>query len=232
MLDPVPITSTPPLADFPAYPLGANWRMQFMDADGIPLNMGSFEIINFGAISYREIFQNAKTILATVVGSAALERTLGVDQNIVDLPINRADDAIIAINNALYFWEPRVEVVRILFESDVINGRLTCNVQLKVKNTIYGTDQPYRQSNFFPEPMKVQQGLPPMQEPVLIPGPKGDPGPRGSLWFAGSTDPDPLALPADVQPLDKYLNTVTGDVFEFVTSSAGASTLSIRKVTD
>jgi phage baseplate assembly protein W len=184
--------------------------------------MGAFEIIHFGAISYREIFQNVKTILATPIMSAALERTLGVDQNIVDQPMNVVENIVVAVNTALFFWEPRVEVISCTFVPDFLSGHLLCNLQLKVKNVLFGTDQQYNQANFFPEPMKVQQGLPPMQEPVLIPGPKGDPGTRGSQWFTGSVDPDMSAgAVINYLPGDMYLNTTTGDVFQFSSDSSG-----------
>jgi hypothetical protein len=99
--NPPPVLGTPPpKAAFPGYgqtgDLGVNWRIKFADADGLPLNMRSFEAINFGAISYAEVFQNVKTILATPLFSAALERLLGVDQSIVDLPIQQASQAVIA----------------------------------------------------------------------------------------------------------------------------------------
>lgn len=201
--------------EFPGYALGNNWRVQFQDADGLPLNMLSFEVIDFGAISFKEIFQNVKTILATPIWSAALERTLGVDQSIVDLPMDRAAEATITILDALYFWEPRVEVINIQFASDVISGHLTANLQLRIRNVIYGTIQPYAQSNIFKQtPTQVNQSLPPIGEPVLIPGPPGEPGKRGSKWFTGPDDPG-VFVSDDVLPGDMYLNTTTGDVFQF-----------------
>jgi phage baseplate assembly protein W len=157
--------------------LGANWRIKFADADGIQLNMVSFEVIDFGAIAYKEILQAVKTILATPLYSAALERLLGVDQTIVDLPIDRAAEATIAILDALYFWEPRVQVVDISFASDVISGHLICNLQLNIKNVIYGTERPYDRNNIFETPTRVDQTLPPMEVPVT--GPPGPPGPAG-----------------------------------------------------
>jgi len=171
---------------------GANWRVQFFDADGIPLNMVSFEVIDFGAISYKELFQNVKTILATPMFSAALERTLGVDQRIVDLPIDRASEATIAILDALHFWEPRVEVVNITFESDVLSGHLIVNLQLKMRNVIFGTNKPYTANNIFATPTKVKQAPPiilPVAGPTGPPGAVGAAGQRGSLWFSGTTAP-------------------------------------------
>jgi Phage baseplate assembly protein W len=219
---PTPNIVPPPPQLFPGYgqtsDLGSNWRIKFADADGIPLNMVSFEVIDFGAIAYKEIFQNVKTILATPLFSAALERLLGVDQTIVDLPIEQAAQATIAIIDALYFWEPRVEIVNVSFESDVISGHLICNLQLNIKNVIFGTDQPYDRNNIFDSPIAMPQTLP-SPPPVIVTGPPGPAGPvgatgsRGSLWFTGSGDPPGTVTTA--QPQDMYLNTTTGDVFQF-----------------
>src|SRR6516164_9535937 len=153
----------------PAAPnyLGANWRLQFADADGLPLNMASFGRIDFGAISYKEIFQNVKTILTTPLFSAALERTLGIDQNIVDLPVNRASEATIAILDALYFWEPRVQVMDIAFDaSDALNGHLIVNLQLNIRNVIFGTDTPYTATHI---PLTPPVVIPQIPEPPMPP---------------------------------------------------------------
>lgn len=220
--------------DFPGFgqdsDLGANWRIKFADADGLPLNMLSFDKIDFGAIAYKEIFQNVKTILATPLYSAALERLLGLDQTIVDLPIDRAAEATVAMLDALYFWENRVEIINIGFESDVISGHLICNLQLNIRNVIYGTEQPYDRNNIF------NTALP---EEDLMPGPPGPPGPpgkdgiRGSIWFLGTTDPTvtpPTAQPAPIgapQQNDIYMNTTTGDIWQFeVPATTGAGTMS------
>lgn len=214
--------------------LGSNWRIKFFDADGIPLNMLSFEQIDFGAIAYKEIFQNVKTILATPLYSAALERLLGVDQTIVDLPIGQAAQATVAILDALYFWEPRVKVINIEFTSDVISGRLVCQLQLQIANVIYGTKTPYDRNNIFDTPARVTQIMPPPAPPsggdgqVIViegpPGPQGEQGPagatgpkgqRGSLWFTGTTDPQIGAGVSGAQINDMYLNTVTAAIFQY-----------------
>lgn len=240
----MPIVVTPPLpskgftppapqgmSGFGTLPqLGYNWPALFRDADGIPLNMLSFEIIDFGAISYKEIFQNAKVILSTPVFSCALERLLGVDARIVDLPLNAAAEATVAMLQALYFWEPRVEVMDIQFTADVINGHLIATLQLKIRNVIYGTDTPYTQNAVFNVPTQVTQGLPPMNQPLLIPGPPGPQGipgapgatgQRGSIWMWGTgTPPDSLLVANYVN--DKYLDIATGDVWSIEPASGGA----------
>lgn len=167
---------------------GANWQVQFTDDKGQPLNMGSFEAIDFGAIAYKEIFQNVKTILATPLFSCPLERTLGIDQSVVDDPINLATAATIAILEAINQWEPRAEIVSVEFDPDVLTGHLGVNVQLKVKNLIYGTNTPYPTNNVFAAPPTTIGGLPIMNIPV--PGPPGPPGPQGPAGVA--TIPEPL----------------------------------------
>jgi phage baseplate assembly protein W len=172
--------------------LGPNWRLQFADADGIPMNMLSFESIDFGAISYKEIFQNVKTILATPIFSAALERTLGLDQSIVDRPIDEASQVTVAILDALQFWEPRCEVINIDFEADPLNGHLTAKLQLNIKNVIFGTNQTYEATNIFATPRKVEQE-PPVFTPVA--GPPGPPGPMGPEGPPGEPIiPEPLLV--------------------------------------
>jgi phage baseplate assembly protein W len=211
--------------------LGSNWRVMFRDAEGVPLNMLSFELLDFGAISYKEIFQNAKTILATTIMSAALERTLGVDARIIDLPIGDAAQATVALMEALYYWEPRVEVMNISFDADVINGHLIATLQLKVRNVIFGTDTPYTYANIFDVPTKVTQELPPMGpitiegETVVIEGPqgeKGETGERGSLWFADTGPPSSSPTVTSAKEQDMYLDTLTGDIHQAAVAAASA----------
>jgi phage baseplate assembly protein W len=239
-------TSTSPSTGFSGFgqmsDLGSNWRIKFADADGIPLNMLSFEQIDFGAISYKEIFQNVKTILATPKYSAALERLLGVNQTIVDLPIDQAAQATVAILDALYFWEPRAEPVNIQFEPDVLAGHLRVNLQLKIRNVIFGTDTPYDKTNIYPAPTP----LPPWEPPTVngdgkvIVGPPGPAGPRGSVWFVLTTDPTPSNPPPAPPPIgaprvnDMCLNSTTGDVFQYqlppVSPTSATSGLIWRRV--
>lgn len=224
----MPLTLTP--TDYlRSSEFGANWRVQLYDADGTPLSMHHFESVDFGAISFKEIFQNVKTILATPLLSAVLERTLGVDWEIVDLPIDKASEATVAILDALYFWEPRAEVMNIQFDADVLGGHLQPNIQLKIKNNIFGSNRLYDKTTIYETEPVVPPALPPSTLPpptdvIIVEGPPGPPGPegptgatgakgtRGSLWFTGSTDP---ALVAGAQVQDMYLNTTTAAIFQY-----------------
>jgi hypothetical protein len=218
----MPVTKTlPEVAGANFASLGANWRLLFVQPDGIPLTMAGLEVIDFGAISYKEVFQNVKTILATPLFTAALERTLGLDNTIVDRPITDAAIITVAILTAVNQWEPRCQIADISFEADPINGHLTCILQLAINNVIYGTNTPYESNYIFASPSTVIQGLPPMNVPV--PGPIGPTGPRGSLWFVGATDPTAglgTVGPITLQANDMYLNTTTGDVFQYTISSS------------
>jgi hypothetical protein len=190
---PPPITR-PPVMPSPVAPpfagygelsdLGSNWRIKFADADGIPLNMLSFDVIDFGAIAFKEIFQNVKTILATPLYSAALERSLGLDQTIVDRPIPEASQATVAILDALFFWEPRSQAVNIQFSADVVSGHMICNLQMNIRNVIYGSDTPYNLNNFFPSPTKTPP-LPPI--PLVIPPPPPPSTDRMRITTGGQT---------------------------------------------
>jgi phage baseplate assembly protein W len=206
--------------------LGANWRLQFLQPDGLPLTMSSFEAIDFGGISYKEIFQNVKTILATPLYSAALERTLGVDQSIVDRPIGNAAHVTVAILTAVAQWEPRCLIMNIDFDmSDALNGHLVVKLQLDVKNVIYGTNTTYPATSISaPMPENVVQALPPLMEPIVIEGPagaKGDTGPageRGSLWYSGVGPPPTIA---GAKEQDMYLDTASGDISQLQSSPTG-----------
>lgn len=187
--------------------LGANWRLQFIQPDGLPLTMAGLEEIDFGAISYKEIFQNVKTILATPIYSAALERTLGLDQTIVDRPITDAAPITVALLDAVTTWESRHHVKSITFEADPLQGHLVAILQLDIQNVIYGTNTPYTAESIAPPPLQVIQGLPPttpVTGPPGLTGPAGQDGARGSLWFTGATAPPlgpltPMSAPSPVR---------------------------------
>ena len=100
-------------------------------------------------------------------------------------------------------------------------------IQLDIKNVIYGTNTPYEQNSAFPVPTVVTQGLPPMNVPVPgPPGPIGKTGQRGSLWFVGTADPPAGGFGSGAPALldnDMYLNTTTGDVFQWRSAAPTSS---------
>ena len=67
-----------------------------------------------------EIIQNVKTILTTVQGEVPLDRKLGVDANILDLPISIAQAKITAaIVKAINEFEPRARVKQVTFKNSL-----------------------------------------------------------------------------------------------------------------
>jgi hypothetical protein len=149
-----------------------------------------------------------------------------LDARIVDLPIDTAAEATVAMLQAIYTWEPRAQAVEITFAADVINGHLIAQLQLQITNVIAGTDTPYDRNNIdtsvtfgaYVPPPETWQDVEPhvliVEQPVLVPvrGTPGAPGARGSLWFTGSGAPTTIA---GVQAQDMYLDGVSGDVYQF-----------------
>jgi hypothetical protein len=132
--------------------LGANWRLQFTDENGQPLSMESFVEVDFGAISFKEIFQNVKMLLTTPLFTVPLDRLLGVSGEIIDLPQNIAQGVIVEIIDALYQFEPRAEVVELNYGGDAmeaVDGHLIPVLSLKVNPVIFGTKTRYQTTRAF-----------------------------------------------------------------------------------
>ena len=65
----------------------------------------------------KEVVQNVRTILDTVVGSVPLERNVGISWDYVSKPIPVAQDMIrIAVNDAVAKQEPRAQIRSITFD--------------------------------------------------------------------------------------------------------------------
>lgn len=126
-----------------------------LDEYGNPISHETFKWLDFGAISYTEIIQNVKTILTTQRGKVALDRTVFMKADWVDLPTNVAQNEIVIDLLALQYHEPRVEILDISFSGDPLSGHLIPTLKLKIKNVVAGTRVPYTESHAFaPEPWK------------------------------------------------------------------------------
>ena len=96
---------------------------------------GRMERINMGAMGVEEILQNVRTLLCTIKGSVPLDRVLGISADPLDKPINQAQTLIrVDIIETLRKYEPRVEVRRITFDGEGINGTLIPKVTVRIKN--------------------------------------------------------------------------------------------------
>ena len=94
---------------------------------------GRMEIINFGAYGVEEVLQNVRTYLCTTRFSVVLDRTLGIDARVIDMPINKAKAVISAdILGGLKYHEPRAKVVSIDFSGDGMEGILIPMVKVQL----------------------------------------------------------------------------------------------------
>jgi len=82
--------------------------------------------IEIGATGVRAIMQNVKTILGTWRGEVFLNRTFGINPEIIDAPINSVAASMIAdVTLEIEKQEPRFKVTAITLEpSEAGDGRL------------------------------------------------------------------------------------------------------------
>lgn len=118
--------------------------VRLVDQWGSPLTMESFAAVDYGAVSYKEIFQNIKMILTTPLWSVPLDRLLGLDMTLVDEPINFAQHYIIPeILEKIQRFERRAEVLEITFEGEPLTGHLIPIIRLRIANETYRDREPY-----------------------------------------------------------------------------------------
>lgn len=113
-----------------------DYQVSEFDVLGGPL--GSVEI---GATGVRSVIQNVKTILATIKGTVALDRTFGIDDTMIDTPDPVAQARMTgAVIEAVERWEPRCKVVRVtwveLDETETADGRLVPRVRIRINGTV------------------------------------------------------------------------------------------------
>lgn len=98
--------------------------------------------IEVGATGLREIAQNVQTILATIRGTLFLDRTFGVNGEIVDLPMPTAMARYTSeVIQEVERQEPRVQVVSVEFDrpnptTDAGDGKLLPRVTLRVREGV------------------------------------------------------------------------------------------------
>ena len=120
--------------------------VNFIDPSGepYPYTMADLAEIDFAAAGEREILQNVYRLILTPKYSVPLERTLGMENEVVDAPLTEAPDLLIAeILEVVHFWENRVEILDVSFQADGLAGHLVPTIRLGIRNVIYGTRDPY-----------------------------------------------------------------------------------------
>jgi uncharacterized protein len=179
------------------------------------------DLIDFGAVGEKEVWQNVKYALLTTYYSVPLDREFGIDATFVDKPIPVAQVVLsqeIALKIGLY--EPRARFEDVSFDGDGLLGKLEPTVIISIDIASYLP--PMGGVSIIPKkamlPTEAYAIYTEGEDGSLVPwikGPQGEPGPpgpRGTLWFTGPNDPiDPIpnSLPGDM-----YLNTTTGDIFQ------------------
>lgn len=92
--------------------------------------------VDLGVTGVGEILQNVRTIITTAKFSVPLDREFGMNATMLDLPLPVAKAKITSeIITAVHKWEPRVQVTKVFFDGDGLDGKLVP----KVRVTILGT---------------------------------------------------------------------------------------------
>lgn len=80
-----------------------------------------------------EVLQNVRTILTTTVFSVPLDRELGIDARLVDLPLPRAQARLTTeIIRAIRRFEPRAQVRKVSYTGDGMEGQLVPKVVVSI----------------------------------------------------------------------------------------------------
>lgn len=93
--------------------------------------------INFAPASQlEEIIQNVRTILTTYKKTVPMDRELGINPEVLDLPISAAQAAMTAdIVSSIHRYEPRAKVVSVDYEGEEMEGNLVPKVRIKINGT-------------------------------------------------------------------------------------------------
>ncbi len=82
-----------------------------------------------------DILRCLNVLYSTPLGTVALDREFGLDWSVLDLPLEMAKGRLtIEIIEKTRKYEPRVEVVKVCFDTQLVeglNGKLAGNVVLK-----------------------------------------------------------------------------------------------------
>ena len=98
-------------------------------------NLTQIGAVNFAPTStVEEVIQNVRTILTTTVYSVPLDRTFGINPDMLDLPMPAAQARLTAeIVAAVEKFEPRAAVTEVAFAGDGADGILQPSIRLRIK---------------------------------------------------------------------------------------------------
>lgn len=102
----------------------------------LDFDTGDIQDISLGVTGIDDIRQCLNTLMATIKGSVFLDRELGVDGNIIDMPINRLGPIFDAVDKAVEKYEPRVDIVSIKPYKSTIDGQMQLKIKFKIKEGV------------------------------------------------------------------------------------------------
>ncbi len=88
-------------------------------------------IINLNATGTERILQNGRNILTVMIGEVVLGRGIGINGDIVDLPINKSM-SMLDIETQFQKYEPRLKVNDVTYKIDGENGFLNPIVEVSI----------------------------------------------------------------------------------------------------
>lgn len=102
----------------------------------LDFDTGDIQDISLGVTGIDDIRQCLNTLMATIKGSVFLDRELGVDGNIIDMPIDRLGPIFDAVDKAVEEYEPRVDIVSIKPYRSTIDGQMQLKIKFKIKEGV------------------------------------------------------------------------------------------------
>lgn len=87
--------------------------------------------IDMNSKGHERILQNGKNILSVVLGEVVLGRDIGINNNIIDSPINKGM-TMISIENQFKKYEPRLKIHKVTHDTDTESGKLNYIVEVSI----------------------------------------------------------------------------------------------------
>lgn len=102
----------------------------------LDFDTGEAQDISLGVTGLDDIRQCLHTLMGTIRGSVFLDRDLGVDGNIIDMPINQLGPIFDAVDRAVEEYEPRVDIVSVKPYKSTIDGQIQLKIKFKIKEGV------------------------------------------------------------------------------------------------
>jgi uncharacterized protein len=106
-----------------------------IEVDGETFNATELAGMDWDSTGTKEVLHNIVAILTTEIGTVPLDRNFGLDDSIIDLPINLVvpfmrQEIFLKVRH----YEPRAQIHAIRFEGDPIQGNLKPILSVSIAN--------------------------------------------------------------------------------------------------